>query len=106
MSFSSHHYFLLVKLDQHDAQSPSLSHPILPLSPLVSPYGVDPLHPGQAQLVGLVLENVLGVMVGELTRLANEGGVLEGVARDLVVQTLQAVQETAVAKPVNTSSVS
>ena len=110
MPFSSHDYFsyktLSIFVTYNDAQLHSLSHPTLPLHPRLSPYGIDPLHPGQSQLVGLVLENVLGVVVGEFTGLANESGVLEGVASDLVVQTLQTVQETAMAKSVHTSSMS
>ena len=64
-----------------------------------SPYSIDPLHPGKTQLVSFLLENVLRVMVGEFAWLAYEGGVLEGVASDLVVQTLQTVQEAAMTKP-------
>ena len=63
-----------------------------------SPYAVHPAYAGDAELACLLLEDVFGVVIRDLAGFAHQSRVLELVAGDLLVQRLEAMQETPVGK--------
>lgn len=70
------------------------------------PDSIQPLHrAGPAEALGLLLDQQLGIVVCHHAGFANQSLVLQLTACDLLVQTLQAHQEHAVAKPTRQISI-
>ena len=63
------------------------------------PHTIHALDGRQPQLAGFYLQYVFRVVVGDLTRFAHQRIVTQIKAGDLLVQALQAMQETTVAEP-------